>query len=178
MTPELGRRLFQLRGWAPVPVLVAQLIWGDPQLSAVGLVVVASGELIRLWAVGHIGPASRTRGDDATQLVRSGPYGRLRNPLYVGNILMWVGVGAMSGPVWAAIWAAGLAIHYGAIVRWEESNLAQQLGAPYVAYRRATPRWLPLGRPTSGGHWSGWVAVKSERSTLAALAAVLTLVAL
>ncbi|MCP4805645.1 MAG: isoprenylcysteine carboxylmethyltransferase family protein [Proteobacteria bacterium] len=174
---SLGARLFRLRGLAPVPVLAAQLVLADPAWSLAPLALVAAGEGVRLWAVGHIGPASRTRGDDATQLVTAGPYSRLRNPLYVGNTLMWVGVGLASSWPWALGWLLLLALHYGLIVSWEEENLTRQLGAPYRAYTARTPRWLPLGRPVPG-RWSWWTALSSERSTLVALAVVLIAVAI
>ena len=56
-----------------------------------GLTLVAVGESIRLWAVRHIGVISRTRSDRLGPLVANGPFRYLRNPLYLGNILLWLG---------------------------------------------------------------------------------------
>lgn len=135
--------------------------------------LIALGEAVRLWAVGHIGPASRTRGDDVTQLVTSGPYARLRNPLYAGNILLWVGVGFLAGGLWALAWLVLMVVHYGLVVRWEESNLGPRIGPAYRAYLERVPRWLPLGPGGGGGAYDLVVAIKSERSTFLALIAVL-----
>lgn len=135
------------------------------------------GEAIRLVSVAHIGPASRTRGDEVTQLITTGPYGRLRNPLYVGNVLIWTGVGLVSGPVWAAAWFALMCVHYSLVVRWEESNLLTTLGEPYRAYLERVPRWLPTG-PGGEGRSDLGRALRSERSTYLTLGAALALLAL
>ncbi len=174
-----GRWLFVNRGWAPVPLLLLQLALGAPAAAGwlLGLPLVAAGEGMRLWGVGHIGPKSRTRGEDTWGVVDTGPYGRTRNPLYLGNILMFVGLGAISGPLWAGLWLAALSLHYALIVRWEERNLREQLGEPYRDYQRRVPRWLPLGPGAPGGRWDGAGALRSERSTLLAATAVLALLA-
>ena len=174
---RLGRWLFTQRGWAPVPILALELVFGAPSAPglAAGLLLIAAGEGVRLWGVGHIGPRSRTRGDDTWGLVDTGPYGRVRNPLYLGNLLLFTGVGALCGPHWAAAWAAALLLHYTLIVRWEESNLLRQLGPPYADYLRRVPRWLPLGPGAPGGGWDGAGALKSERSTLGAVVIILAL---
>ena len=133
-----------------------------------------AGESLRLWAVGHIGPASRTRDDGTPRVVDAGPYGRLRNPLYVGNWLMWVGVGALSGLLWAGVWAIWMAVQVHLIVLWEARNLTGGLGDAYAAYRERVPRWLPLG-PGGASGWNVRVALASERSTLVAVVVVLAL---
>ena len=128
------------------------------------------GEGLRLWAVGHIGRKSRTRDDGVGALSEAGPYARLRNPLYVGNLLLWGGIGVIAWP--AALWIMpALLAHYALIVSWEEGLLTAQLGAPYLAYVQRVPRWLPLGAPRAGV-WSGREAFRSERSTFLVLALV------
>jgi protein-S-isoprenylcysteine O-methyltransferase Ste14 len=174
-----GWLLFTQRGWAPVPLLVGELLLGRPSVAGVaaGLALIAAGEGIRLWGVGHIGPRSRTRGEDTWGLIDTGPYGRVRNPLYLGNILLFTGVGALCGLAWAAAWVIALGVHYTLIVRWEESNLVKKLGAPYADYLRRVPRWLPIGPGAPGGGWDGPGAIKSERSTLGAVGFILALFA-
>ena len=177
---RIGRLLFVNRGWAPVPILIAELALGVPSPSGwiAGLALVALGEATRMWGVGHIGPRSRTRGDDTWGLVDTGPYGRVRNPLYLGNVLMFTGLGAICGPLWAALWCLALCTHYTFIVRWEESNLRKKLGNPYADYLNRVPRWLPLGPGKGGGSWDGLTALKSERSTLMAAGAVIAALAI
>jgi len=90
-------------------------------------------------------------------LVASGPFALVRNPLYVGNILLWVGFALTARLVWLAPLAAVLlGAEYHAIVRWEEQLLVSRLGDAYRAYTVRVPRWIPklhqLPSPHHGGH--------------------------
>ncbi|MDP6934739.1 MAG: methyltransferase [Myxococcota bacterium] len=58
-------------------------------LLMVGVALLAAGELLRITAVRHIGARSRTRQSQVGPLVTTGPYAYSRNPLYVGNLLLW-----------------------------------------------------------------------------------------
>jgi len=110
-----------------------------------GVAVTVIGELIRLWGVYHIGAISRTRSERLGPLVASGPFARLRNPLYVGNIALWVGFALTARLVWLApVILALLALEYHAIVRWEEMLLESRLGQAYRDYAARVPRWIPL----------------------------------
>ncbi|MFZ5478369.1 MAG: methyltransferase family protein [Myxococcota bacterium] len=168
---QVGAWLFKHRGWLPVPLLLAMLT-ARPRFWE-GLALWVAGEAVRLWAVGHIGLPSRTRGDGVAGLVDTGPYARLRNPLYVGNLLLWAGLGVVLWP-WALVAVPLLAVYYARIVAWEEENLLSRIGAPYAAYCARVPRWLPTGVPRPG-RWDLARALRSERSTLLALAVVLAL---
>jgi len=172
----LGQRLFRARGWIPVPfalLLIAFARWPAPWMTIVGALCIVAGEGLRLWGVAHIGPASRTRGDEVPRLVESGPFAWSRNPLYIGNLTMWSGLGLLAGrPVVAAIVVAVLAVHYGFVVAWEEQNLRARLGAPYDAYLHRVSRWIgPWGSTEGVADWAG--ALRSERSTLLAAAVIL-----
>lgn len=165
----VGAWLFQHRGWLPVPLFALCLV-ATPQLRPGALLLVFCGEGVRLAAVGHIGRRSRTRDHSVGALVDSGPYSRLRNPLYVGNVLIWSGVSLVGWP-WGAVAVPALALHYAIIVRWEEGNLLAKLGAPYADYLRRVPRWLPLGTPVEG-RYDLRGALRSERGTFAVLALI------
>lgn len=154
-----------------------------PSAWGPGLLIIAVGEALRLLAVGHIGLPSRTRAEGVGTLVRSGPYAWVRNPLYLGNILLFTGLGTVLWPS-ALLAAPLLAVHYQLIVRWEESNIAARLGDPYRRYLDEVPRWLPRAPARGGvgpgparfvGTWSASKALRSERSTLIAIGGVLLL---
>lgn len=81
------------------------------------------------------------------QLTTSGPYQFVRNPLYIGNTLVYVGAAVLSELLWLTpivlLWCAAL---YSFVVRDEEADLLRLYGGAYSAYRSEVPRWLPRWR--------------------------------
>jgi protein-S-isoprenylcysteine O-methyltransferase Ste14 len=149
-TATLGGWLFRHRTSVPIPVALAILFLrvGEAphsiRLVTAGVVVTAAGEALRLWGVHHIGAISRTRSNRLGPLIASGPFAILRNPLYVGNIALWVGFAVTARLLWltpAIIVLLGLEYH--AIVRWEEQLLESRLVDAYRAYAARVNRWLP-----------------------------------
>jgi protein-S-isoprenylcysteine O-methyltransferase Ste14 len=176
----MGAWLFRQRSWIPVPLALALLfIRGGEACSSLafpmGAAIVASGEALRLWAVRHIGVISRTRSDRLGPLVSAGPFGLIRNPLYIGNIALWVGFALSARLVWMApIVITVLGIEYHAIVRWEESLLEARRGEEYRAYAGRVRRWIPsfpAATPTAARDLCTWrETLFSERGTLIAIA--------
>jgi protein-S-isoprenylcysteine O-methyltransferase Ste14 len=174
---RLGGWFFARRTWIPYPIIAALLLIPPQAVPArwmwAGASVVLAGEAIRLWAVRHIGVISRTRSDRLGPLVDSGPFAWLRNPLYVGNVLIWIGFSLVARLVWLApIVAALLLFEYHAIVSWEERLLATRIGATYVDYMRRVSRWMPKppARRASPGALFSWnETLFSERGTLIAI---------
>jgi protein-S-isoprenylcysteine O-methyltransferase Ste14 len=184
--PAVGAWAFRQRSWLPVlpalPLLFAPP--SRPTLSALvaGLLFAAAGQALRFWAVRHIGVISRTRATRIGPLITSGPYAAIRNPLYVGNWLLWTGfvIGARVFWMLPIAWAA-FALQYGAIAQWEEEFLAAQ-GPTHAAYVSSVGRWLPRPRAAAAiagpTRRHGWRDVLfSERGTLLAEAAMLALLA-
>lgn len=187
---RFGGWLFKKRTSIPVPIVLALLLIPPPASAAsmgwlpwTGAALIALGELIRMWGVHHIGAISRTRSDRLGPLIASGPFAHVRNPLYVGNILLWLGFGVAARLPWLApIVFAVLAVEYHAIVRWEEQLLATRIGDPYRAYLKRVPRWIPTLSPVPGGNcdarFSWRETIYSERGTLIAIVAGYLLLAL
>ena len=168
---RLGAVLFRNRSWIPVPFVVVPLLVPGDQAAwswAVGLLLVAIGEAIRLAGVAAAGTVTRRRSRDVQRLVTYGIFGWVRNPLYVGNFLAWMGFTVVSGVLWFLPVAAILfAIEYTLIVRYEEGVLESIFGQEYLEYKRRTPRWFlrPPAVRESGQHdWKE--AWWSEKSTL------------
>ena len=100
----------------------------------------------------------------------------VRNPLYLGNILLWLGFAVSARLLWLApIVVVLLALEYHAIVRWEERLLESRMGESYRQYMQRVPRWISnfAGRSTSGhdAAFSWTQTFYSERGTLIAIAA-------
>jgi protein-S-isoprenylcysteine O-methyltransferase Ste14 len=101
---------------------------------AIGAVVGIAGQVVRLWAAGHL--------EKSREVTMSGPYRYTRHPLYVGSSIMAAGVAAASRSVWVAlIVAVHMIVTITAAVRTEEAFLRERFGDAYDAYaeRRATP---------------------------------------
>ena len=182
---DIRASVFAARSYTPIPLLVAVLIMAEPDLRtfiAGGLLVVL-GESIRLWAVGYAGSATRTRHVGAPSLVTNGPYGRVRNPLYVGNFILSLGLCIMAWawmPYMLGIFLAVFVIQYGLIVSLEEESLRNIFGEAYDAYARAVPRFLPRLTGYAGGEpvpYDFAAALRSERRTFQSTAAVVVAIA-
>lgn len=174
---RLGGVLFRNRSWIPVPFLAVPLLAPGRMSVAnwiVGALLVAAGEAVRLAGVAAAGTVTRRRSRDVQRLVTYGVFGWVRNPLYVGNFLIWMGFTVISGVYWFLPIAALLfALEYTLIVRYEEGVLESIFGSSYLAYKSRTPRWLP--RPPRGadgepGPHDWREAVRSETSTYMAYA--------
>jgi protein-S-isoprenylcysteine O-methyltransferase Ste14 len=167
---RIGSVLFRHRGWLPVPFLFIPLIvHGEADLWnwLFGFVLIAIGEATRLAGVAAAGTVTRRRSRTVQRLVTYGIFSWMRNPLYVGNFLIWIGFTVISGVLWFIPVAIVLfAIEYTLIVRYEEGVLESIFGAEYLEYKARTPRWLPRppSVPETGEHHWG-EAWRSEIST-------------
>ena len=128
----LARRRVAL-GWM---VVVATLVLARPTWATwrIGLAIAAAGEVIRVWAAGHL--------EKSREVTRSGPYRWTRHPLYVGSSIMALGIviAARSGVV-AVLAAIYMTATLTAAIRTEEAFLSQAFGDTYERYRgsRAEP---------------------------------------
>ena len=115
-------------------------------------------------------------------LVTDGAFAWARNPIYIGNAVVWTGVAIATGVLWyVPIAVAAFAVEYGFIVRYEEGVLESTFGTAYLAYKERTPRWIPrwpsLGPRAVGRHHDWRAACRSETSTLVNCAAAIGVVA-
>ena len=162
--------LFRNRSWLPVPfLLVALLVPAHPTPIhwIVAAVLIAIGEWIRLAGVAAAGTVTRRRSRDVQRLVNYGIFGWMRNPLYVGNFLVWMAFVVASGLLWfLPIAIVIFAIEYTLIVAYEEGVLESIFGAEYLEYKKGTPRWVPKppsAKETGPHDWAE--AWRSEIST-------------
>lgn len=178
---DIGGWIFQRRTWLPlvfVPILLLPLRWyhNVPVQVAVGLPLMLLGETIRILSVGYAGRITRTRSGALGPLVVAGPYRLVRNPLYIGNILIATGAICLAGRfIVLPILLPGIAYYYHAIVLWEERLLSSVFGEEYAQYCRQTPRWLIRLRPCprmSLHRFNFAEAIQSERGTLGTLTAI------
>ena len=95
---------------------------------AAGAGIALVGELVRIWAAGHL--------EKGREVTSSGPYAFTRHPLYLGSTIIGLGlaIGAASVTV-AAIVILYLALTLTAAIRTEEAHLTEKFGAAYPDYR-------------------------------------------
>ncbi len=167
---RLGAILFRNRGWLPVPFVLVPLLVPGHSTGAqwlIGAVIIAMGEALRLAGVAAAGNVTRRRSRDVQRLVTYGIFAWARNPLYIGNLLIWAGFVVVSGVFWFLPVAVALfGVEYSLIVRYEEGVLESIFGGEYLAYKRTTPRWVPRAplEAVRGPHDWG-EAWRSELST-------------
>jgi protein-S-isoprenylcysteine O-methyltransferase Ste14 len=128
-------------GW---PVVAAPA----SRLAGAALIVVAVALLLhcsRLFR--RIGLGTPVPVEPPRHLVVSGVYRYSRNPMYVADVAVLVGLFLHRGEVALLAYAAAFAllVHVW-VVRREEPALERRFGTEYVEYRRRTPRWLGLPR--------------------------------
>jgi protein-S-isoprenylcysteine O-methyltransferase Ste14 len=111
---------------------VAVLYLSNPtrQSLAIGTVVGLIGEVIRIWAAGHL--------EKSREVTTSGPYRFTRHPLYLGSSLMGLGVAIASRSLIVALLIfVYMASTIAAAIRTEEAFLRTQFGDAYDAYARS-----------------------------------------
>lgn len=177
-------KIFSLRSYTPIPFLLAMVAFAQPTAvtMAIGFVVAGCGEVIRFWGVAYAGSLTRVTGSvGAPEVIVAGPFARVRNPLYVGNVLMYIGIGIMSNALYPWLLLAALAwfsFQYFQIVTAEEEFLEKEFGAVYLEYKRNVPRFIPhlsvYVNAAQSKQLSNWKeAIHSERRTFQALSLVL-----
>jgi protein-S-isoprenylcysteine O-methyltransferase Ste14 len=76
-------------------------------------------------------------------IVTDGPFRFTRNPIYVANSLVYLGLALICNALWPVIlFAPMLMVLYWGIVRREERYLEAKFGATYLDYKARVPRWL------------------------------------
>lgn len=187
----LGRALFRFRSFTPLPVLLglAYLLYrsrgqagpGGPEvdrwLDLLGPLVALLGQGLRFYTLGQVPEGTSGQGSalEARSLNTRGPYARVRNPLYLGNLGICLGLMLLAHDSW--VYLLGLGFFFGEyyfIIRAEESYLRERFGPVFEAYVAQVPRWVPRWRPwepaplREGFDWAR--ALKKEHNPFAAWA--------
>ncbi len=140
---------FKYRSYTPIPFLLLMLIFQEstPLTLIIGFAVALIGELIRFWGVSWAGSETRsTGGVGGTFLIISGPFAYVRNPLYFGNILLYLGLGIMSFALFPYLQIVAIIfflIQYYFIVCEEEKYLREKFKDDYKDYCKHVSAFFP-----------------------------------
>jgi len=163
------------------PSLPAAVVWGLHEGDAgayallwLGIILVLLAWLARLSGTAYL------RGDvvfapnvQRDRLIVDGPFRYVRNPLYLGNILLALGIGLYAPPLGFAIIVIGNTLLVVMLAREEAKQLAAHYGADYEAYRAAVPAFWPRLTPAT---FAGRGEIKPDlRSALMAESFTLTM---
>ena len=109
-------------------IVVLWLAHPTARSLAVGATIAALGEAVRVWAAGHL--------EKGREVTMSGPYAFTRHPLYMGSVIIGIGLAvAAASLVVAGLVLAYLAITLTAAIATEEAHLTEKFGAAYPDYR-------------------------------------------
>lgn len=193
----LGNFVFKTRDLLFPVILVSLVAFSTPHvmhgdvglqraLDVAGVLVALAGQALRVAVIGYryIVRGGRNRQVYAEGLVSTGFFALSRNPLYVGNLLILLGLHL----IWHSIPMLVIGIPtfllgYRAIVAAEETYLGRQYGDSYAEYCSRVPRWWPrLGglRAATAGMDFNWprVVIKEYGSAAYWMAGALVLLML
>lgn len=150
---SIAANIFKYRSYTPIPFVILMLAFENANTTSlvVGFLIAVIGELIRFWGVSWAGSETRTTGGvGGSNLIISGPFAYVRNPLYVGNILMYFGLGVMSFALFPYLQIIAIAffiLQYHLIVGEEESFLKTKFGEQYKRFLGNVPKFFPRLTP-------------------------------
>lgn len=149
-------------------LLVAAFAWlSRPDLRSLawGLPISAAGLLLRAWAAGHV--------EKNMSLAVSGPYAHVRNPLYLGTLIVAAGlVVASQRWILAALFVVVFGLIYLPAIELEEQHL-RNLFPEFKDYAARVPQLWPSWRASDGGkrfRWSLYVHNREYQAFLGFLA--------
>ncbi|PYQ66856.1 MAG: isoprenylcysteine carboxylmethyltransferase family protein [Acidobacteria bacterium] len=134
--------VFLVRLFGPASDAVIHAVFG------VAAVLVGIAALVRTWAAAYLQSERVHDANLRTEgVVADGPYRHVRNPLYLGNLLLAVGMGLIASRLGLFVLVLGHLVFLLRLIGREESELLATQGERYRSYFDAVPRLLPSLRP-------------------------------
>lgn len=145
--------------------------WVAVALGATVFRVMTSGYAAR-------GTSGATREEAKAEVLNTtGPYSIVRNPLYVGRVLIYTSIGFLSGE-----WVYGVIVfflsvmHFERIIAYEESFLSGKFGASYLAWGEVTPGFMPRLASWIKPNYSFWWQRAFRRESNKGIALFVTMI--
>jgi protein-S-isoprenylcysteine O-methyltransferase Ste14 len=150
---------------------------GEIMVKVVSASLVIAGVVLRAWGAGCAGRHTRTSTIEAEKLATGGPYAFMRNPIYVGSMILGVGMVGIIGD-WRVmpLCVVTFAALYFTIIPAEEEFLQRTYPLEYQVYRENVRRILPRFTPWSGAQQNSfdWQAALGEWRMVVILIVILT----
>ena len=147
----------------------------DSVMDSLGLLLICAGQILRIGTIGYayIVRGGKVRRVYAEGLVTSGLFATSRNPLYVGNLLIYAGLLVVWNNPWVYVLGGPFFVFlYRAIIAAEEDFLHAKFGPAFEGYCHDVGRWVPeprrLRRAIAGMSFNWRRVVLKEYGTIAA----------
>jgi len=112
----------------------------DDILEIIGLSLLLFGPLLRVASRGY----KSENSSNGHRLIKEGPYGVVRNPMYLGIIFISLGIVLMLFQMWVVtLFIIFFLIRYISLIIKEERNLITVFGQEYINYQKKVPRLFP-----------------------------------
>jgi protein-S-isoprenylcysteine O-methyltransferase Ste14 len=116
-------------------------------LQVLAILIASFGTCMIVWvstAFVRQGKGTPIPIDPPTRFIITGLYRYVRNPMYVGAVLIVLAEAVYFQYAWLVLYAIGLwAVLHIALVIFEEPQLKKRFGADYEQYLKSVPRWIP-----------------------------------
>ena len=143
---------------------------------AFGAFLVGLASFLRTWGTAYLhADVMRDARVHTERLLADGPYRHVRNPLYLGNVFMSLGIGLMASRAGFVFLVVAITVFVVRLILREEADLLRDQGESYRRYYEAVPRLLPslVPRVASAGNSPQWgQAVRAELMYWLLMAAV------
>lgn len=173
---DLISLLYRWRVRAALLAAILVLLLARPTVPSLwgGMVVCSAGLLIRAWASGHL--------KKEKELATSGPYQYCRNPLYLGNFILGLGMALGSGSLWVlAVFILYFLLFYPAVILRETRRMIDLFPEKYEDYRKRVPLFFPAFRSSAATpskfRWARYMNNKEYRAIFGTLVFFLLLAA-
>ena len=142
----LGGALLMVMPRARLSVLAAPLLPDKPLRFLTALLLVAAGLAFTVWARVHLGRnwSGTVTVKEGHELIRSGPYGLVRHPIYTGLLLAFAGTAIACGDAAAFIGAVLVLLSFLYKLRIEEGFMRARFPGQYANYAATVPALVPF----------------------------------
>lgn len=181
---KIGNLLFRYRSYTLIPVALLIFLLTKPNfflgdiskeyyLFILGLLVGLFGQGIRIFTQGYAPQGTSSWGDklEARDLNINGIYACVRNPLYLGNFFILLGILIIYNSFTAYLLGIGFfLLQYWFIIQAEENFLRSKFGQNYIEYCQEVPRFFPHWKKIETNQSFDWLRVlKKEQDSFAGL---------
>ncbi len=155
MRDKLSPFIFRTRGLYILLSLAVSIVFKyqahqttTQSLFVIGLIIAFASQAFRMYAASFLWGRQAVMDVGADFLCVSGPYAYMRNPLYLGNLLIGIGASIALNEWYAyLLFVLSWAFVYSIVIPYEESFLQERFGNAYQEYRAHTWRVKPKLRP-------------------------------